>query len=191
MTKARVWIVALLLAGVVALAAAPAAVSKDGDDVRVAGTCTKASTSKLKLSDEDGRIEVEFEVDQNRRGVRWTIVLMQNGKSVARLTRVTKAPSGSFEARVLTTDTADQTDHGKGYEPIERGLHRPSDLHLGSGTRPTWSSLELLSELQGRCISARAARSARCRLLAGNPQTDQACSRWPARHLRATWRRLD
>jgi len=106
MTKARVWIVALLLAGVVALAAAPAAVSKNGGDVRVAGTCTKASTSKLKLSDEDGRIEVEFEVDQNRRGVRWTIVLIQNRKSVARLTRVTKAPSGSFEARVLTADTA-------------------------------------------------------------------------------------
>ena len=79
---------------------------ENGDDVRVAGTCTKASTSKLKLNDEDGRIEVEFEVDQNRRGVRWTIVLMQNGKSVARLTRVTKAPSGSFEARVLRTDTA-------------------------------------------------------------------------------------
>ena len=33
-----------------------------------------------------------------------------------------------------------------------------SDLHLGSGTRPTRSSLELLSELQGRCISARAAK---------------------------------
>ena len=106
MTRARVWIVALLLAVVVALAAAPAGVSKDGDDVRVAGTCTKASTSKLKLSEEDGRIEVEFEVDQNRRGVRWTVVLMQNGKSIARLTRVTKAPSGSFEARVLTTNTA-------------------------------------------------------------------------------------
>ena len=36
-----------------ALALAPAALAKDGD-VRVAGTCTKASTSKLKLSREDG-----------------------------------------------------------------------------------------------------------------------------------------
>ena len=63
--------------------------AKDGD-VRVRGTCTKASTSKLKLSDEDGRIEVEFEVDQNRNGVRWNVVLLQNGKRIARMSRVTR-----------------------------------------------------------------------------------------------------
>jgi len=94
------------LAGVVlgaALVLAPVASpggAKRGD-VRVAGVCTKASTSKLKLSEEDGRIEVEFEVDQNRNGVRWTVVLNQNGGRIARLVRTTKAPSGSFTARVL------------------------------------------------------------------------------------------
>jgi hypothetical protein len=89
----------------VALAVVPAGVAKRGD-VRVAGTCTKASTSKLKLSEEDGRIEVEFEVDQNRNGVRWTIALNQNGRQRARMTRVTKAPSGSFEARILAPNTS-------------------------------------------------------------------------------------
>lgn len=84
----------------VALAVVPAGVAKRGD-VRVAGTCSKASTSKLKLSEENGRIEVEFEVDQNRNGVRWTVVLNQNGKRLVRMTRMTKAPSGSFEARIL------------------------------------------------------------------------------------------
>ena len=36
---------------------ASTAVAEDGD-VEVAGTCTKASTSQLKLSEEDGGIEV-------------------------------------------------------------------------------------------------------------------------------------
>ena len=53
------------------LALGSPAFAKDGD-VLVRGTCTANSTSKLKLSAEDGRIEVEFEVDQNRNGVPWT-----------------------------------------------------------------------------------------------------------------------
>jgi hypothetical protein len=80
--------------------------AKDREDVRVAGTCTKASSTKLKLSEENGRIEVEFEVDQNRVGVRWNVVLRQNGRVVWRLTRVTRGPSGSFEARLLAAKRA-------------------------------------------------------------------------------------
>ena len=60
----------------------------------------------MKLSEEDGRIEVEFEVDQNRNGVRWNVVLFQNGERIARMTRVTHAPSGSFEARKLAANTS-------------------------------------------------------------------------------------
>jgi hypothetical protein len=98
------WSVGALLAlVVVALAAAPTGVAKDGD-IRVAGTCTGSTTSKIKLSAEDGGIEVEFEVDQNRNGVPWRVTLSQNGRTVARLTRVTRAPSGSFEARKVTSD---------------------------------------------------------------------------------------
>jgi hypothetical protein len=105
MTKWSVGILAALLGLAIVLVAAPAAVAKDGDK-RVRGTCTMASTSKLKLSDEDGRIEVEFEVDQNRNGVRWNVLLFQNGSRIARMTRVTRAPSGSFEARVLARNTS-------------------------------------------------------------------------------------
>jgi hypothetical protein len=76
------------------------ATAKDGDVLR-AGTCTASSTSKIKLSEEDGGIEVEFEVDQNRNGVRWTIVLNREGRLIARLVRTTRPPSGSFEARVV------------------------------------------------------------------------------------------
>lgn len=80
---------------------ASTAAAKDGD-VEVAGTCTKASTSKLKLSEEDGGIEVELEVDQNRRGVRWVVTLRRNGTLVGRRVRVTRGESGSFEARFVT-----------------------------------------------------------------------------------------
>jgi hypothetical protein len=86
-----------------ALLLAPTAAAKDGD-VLVAGTCTKATSSKLKLSDEDGGIEVELEVDQNRNGVRWSVVLFRNGAEIGRRVGVTRGPSGSFEARLVTAN---------------------------------------------------------------------------------------
>ena len=91
--------------GAAALVAIPATSAKDGD-VLVRGACTKASTSKLKLSEEDGRIEVEFEVDQNRNGVRWAVVLRRPAAVLVRTTRVTRGPSGSFELRRVVADLA-------------------------------------------------------------------------------------
>ena len=81
-------------------AAAGPVSAKDGEIIR-RGNCTGASDWKLKAAPEDGRIEVEFEVDQNRNGVRWIVVLKHNGARLARLVRTTRPPSGSFEARVL------------------------------------------------------------------------------------------
>ncbi len=87
-----------------ALTVVSAGMAKDGD-VLVRGVCTKSSTSKLKLSRENGRVEVEFEVDQNRNGVAWQIVLERNGTRVFRGTRTTRPPSGSFEVRRVVSDT--------------------------------------------------------------------------------------
>jgi hypothetical protein len=87
-------------------AAVPAASAGRGDRVIVRGACSGASTWKLKLKHEDGRIEAEFEVDQNRVGRRWRVVLRRNGAVVLRTTRVTRAPSGSFEARRLLANAA-------------------------------------------------------------------------------------
>ena len=94
----------LIACTALALAAAPAG-AKDGDVLR-AGTCSGATTSKIKLSEENGRIEVEFEVDQNRNGVRWTVSLSRNGARFARMARTTRPPSGSFEARALARNAA-------------------------------------------------------------------------------------
>jgi hypothetical protein len=101
---ARFAIAGLMVAGLFG-AAAPAAMAKDGDVIRQ-GTCTGNSTAKIKLSPEDGRIEVQFEVDENKAGDTWRVKLFHNGDQFFSGTRTTQAPSGSFELRKLTNDAA-------------------------------------------------------------------------------------
>ena len=76
-------IAALLMLALLATAMiAPVSVSaKDGDVIR-RGSCSAGSTWKLKLSPEDARIEVEFEVDSNRSGQLWSVRLRQNGSKI-------------------------------------------------------------------------------------------------------------
>jgi hypothetical protein len=70
-----------------------------GVQVKKSGSCAAHSTWKLKLSKDDGRIETEFEVDQNRVGRNWRVTLKHDGLRFFRGVRTTKAPSGSFEVR--------------------------------------------------------------------------------------------
>jgi hypothetical protein len=88
--------IACAVAAALAVSIAPAASAKGGNGTRVAGVCSAASTSFLKAKADDGRIEVEFEVDQNRAGVPWDVTLTRNGTTVFAGTRTTVAPSGSF-----------------------------------------------------------------------------------------------
>lgn len=94
--------VAALLSGLF-VQGVPAAMAKDGDVIR-RGNCSGASHWKLKLSPEDSKIEVEFEVDQNRNGHTWLVVMKDNGDRFFKANRTTKAPSGSFSVRALTKD---------------------------------------------------------------------------------------
>jgi len=87
------------LAAVAALLALPAASPADRDDdnrVEKTGSCSAGSTWKLKSKPDDGRLETEFEVDQNRNGVTWTVTLRRNGTVASRTRATTAAPSGSF-----------------------------------------------------------------------------------------------
>jgi hypothetical protein len=88
------------IAAVLALmaVAAPSMAKHGGAKNRVVktGSCTGASTAKLKAKPDNGKLEVEFEVDQNKNGVKWNYRFRRNGKSVAHGARRTKAPSGSF-----------------------------------------------------------------------------------------------
>jgi hypothetical protein len=95
----------VVAAGVaVALAAPPAAHAKAGDVVR-RGACSAASSWKLKLSPDNGKIQLEFEVDQNVVGQTWRVRIVQNGDRIFTGKRVTKAPSGSFTVRLRARDT--------------------------------------------------------------------------------------
>ena len=80
--------------------------SAKAGDVITQGQCSGTSTWKLKLSPENGRIEVQFEVDQNVVGDKWRVVIKDNGILVFRGSRVTQAPSGSFEVRKVIPDQA-------------------------------------------------------------------------------------
>jgi hypothetical protein len=72
--------------------------AKGGGDraTRVAGTCTRSASAKIKAKHDDGRIETEFEVDQNRNGVTWKVTIRRNGVVAVSTTATTRAPSGSF-----------------------------------------------------------------------------------------------
>jgi hypothetical protein len=85
---------ALLLTGLGATAPASA---KDGDGrVIVTGECSRRADWKLKAKPDDGLLEVEFEVDSNRSGQRWSWTIRHDGSVVSSGRRTTQAPSGSF-----------------------------------------------------------------------------------------------
>jgi len=79
--------------------------AKDGDIVRT-GNCSNRSDWKLKLSPENGKIEVEFEVDSNVNGQTWNVRLKNDGNVFFTGMRTTQAPSGSFSVRRLSTNGA-------------------------------------------------------------------------------------
>src|SRR5207253_9017863 len=98
----RIAAAGLLAAGI--FAAAPHAFASGGGGITTEGSCSGASTWKLKLSPENGRLQVEFEVDENVIGDTWNVRMKDNGTVFFRGQAVTKGPSGSFEVRKVTAD---------------------------------------------------------------------------------------
>ncbi len=90
-----------------ALAVPAATFAKGGNSaVQATGSCTLYSTAKLKAKLDNGRIEVEFEVDQNRNNRLWNVKVWDDGHRVFTGARRTVAPSGSFTLRRLITNRA-------------------------------------------------------------------------------------
>jgi hypothetical protein len=119
-------ILGVALAGALALTVAGAmpASAKAGDVIK-RGACSAGAEWKLKLSPEDGKIEVEYEVDSNVNGQRWNVKIFKNGSRIFNGNRTTSGASGSFTVRLVTADgsgtdafraratNADQTCVGK------------------------------------------------------------------------------
>lgn len=104
---ARLMVAGSTIVMALALLATPAATfARGGGGITAAGHCSGATTSKIKLSKDNGRIEVQFEVDSNRVGQTWSVRLRDNGVRFFLGNRITLAPSGSFELRRLHANMA-------------------------------------------------------------------------------------
>jgi hypothetical protein len=107
-TAAALTVTAAALSGVALVA--PAADAKGGVAPKVtSGTCA-TGTWKLKAKPDDGRLEIEYQLDTNRNGQAWTVKITDNTHQVFAGTRTTKAPSGSFSINILPVNRAG-TDH--------------------------------------------------------------------------------
>ena len=97
-----------ILSALVAVAVAVPAVAPGAGNPGVirSGKCSGGATWKLKAKNDDGRLEVEFEVDQNISGRRWNVVIKRGSTVVLRAARTTRPPSGSFTARRLAANPA-------------------------------------------------------------------------------------
>ena len=100
-------LIRIAMAGVLlfTVAGTTSAFAKSGDVVRTGG-CSGSSDWKLKLSPDNGKIEVEYEVDSNHVGQQWRVKLFENGNRIFRGTKTTQGASGSFTVRTLAKNTA-------------------------------------------------------------------------------------
>jgi hypothetical protein len=90
--------------------AVPADASGGGDDVRRHGGCDGPAVWRLEVKSEDGRIELEAQVDSNRGGQVWRWTIKHNGSRSARGSSTTSGDSDSFRVRRRMADLAG-TDH--------------------------------------------------------------------------------
>ena len=82
-----------------------AAIAEGGHpEVRVAGVCVSGATSKLRLKSEGDGIEVRFEVDHNRAGEVWRVVLVHERRVEWKGSAKTTRPGGSFEVERSVKD---------------------------------------------------------------------------------------
>ena len=101
----------VIVAALTAFVAGPAVAQGDDDnEVRTNGSCSGSTDWKMKAKSDDGRIEVESEVDSNKVGQTWNWKLKDNGVQVSSGSSTTTGPSGSFEVERKPANQAG-TDH--------------------------------------------------------------------------------
>jgi hypothetical protein len=100
----------MLAATATTLSSAPATASGGGRRVVHSGGCDRHAVWKLKVKGDNGRLEVEGEVDSDRRGQTWRWRLRHDGAATGHGTAVTAGRSGSFTVERRLVDLAG-TDH--------------------------------------------------------------------------------
>jgi hypothetical protein len=75
-------------------------------EVRQSRACSEGSSVKLKARPDDGRLEVEAEVDSDVSGQSWTWRLRHNGNGAGHGTQQTGGASGSFSIERRTGNAA-------------------------------------------------------------------------------------
>jgi hypothetical protein len=127
-TRTSKSIAAALTTGVAlaSFAMATPANASAGDKIR-SGSCTRSTDYKLKVGRDNGRLEVEGEVDSNRRGQAWRWSMRHNGSYSAGGTKVTRGRSGSFEVRRLMVNR-------RGVDTIKFRARNPRTGEVCSGT---------------------------------------------------------
>ncbi|SEC86664.1 hypothetical protein SAMN04489844_3146 [Nocardioides exalbidus] len=130
--RARAYVAAVALA----CATASPAVASGGDDdhgggggghddrVELRGSCSGRGEWKLEVRSDDGRLEVEGEVDRVAPGQRWTWTMRHNGSVSDRGTARTTGRSGSFEVERRMVDLA-------GTDTISFRARRPGQVCRG------------------------------------------------------------
>ena len=118
MTKLPIAIATLATSALLALSA-PALASHGGDDdnggsggggggnddrVIKTGSCSDGARWKLKVKTDDGRLEVEGEVDTNTSGQSWSWKIKDNGSVAAKGSATTSGRSGSFSVERKIAD---------------------------------------------------------------------------------------
>jgi len=78
----------------------------NGDRVIKTGSCSDGARWKLKVKSDDGRLEVEGEVDSNQSGQSWSWKIKDNGSVAAKGSATTGGRSGSFSVERRIPDQA-------------------------------------------------------------------------------------
>lgn len=78
--------------------------AKGGDTIK-RGQCSAGIETKLKVSPENGQIEVEYELEDAVPGSRWRVTITKNGRAILRKTQRASA-AGYVEVRQVTRNLA-------------------------------------------------------------------------------------
>lgn len=114
---------ALVVPVVTAVSASAAPTGRPG--VSATGSCTGGGTWELKAKTDDGQLEVEFEVDTNVAGQRFTVKVFDGPTTVFNGKAATAGRSGSFSVERLTADRA-------GVDTITARASRPGNVCAGT-----------------------------------------------------------